>query len=115
MRKTLTSLVLLCVTILTNGQIQWIQRANVPDNLGSAVGFAIGSTGYIGLGWNPMAVKNFYKYNPTTNSWSPIAQFPGNNIGYAEGFSINGRGHVAVGQSTSALADVWEYNPVTDS
>src|SRR5262245_30712035 len=109
MRKSLPILLALCATFFTNAQIQWIPRANVPDNLGSAVGFAIGNTGYLGLGWNPAATNNFYKYNPTTNAWSPIASFPGTNVGYSEGFTINGKGYVAVGQSTTSISEVWEY------
>lgn len=110
------SLLLSClISMASLGQTQWIQKANVPDNLCNAVGFAIGNNGYLGCGWNPMAVKNFYKYNSLTNTWTQIGSFPGNNIGYSEGFAINGKGYVAIGQSTTSIADVWEFDPATSN
>ena len=65
------------------GQTQWTQKANVPDKLNAATGFSIGNYGYLGLGWNPFAVKNFYKYDTTANSWTFVNVFPGAAIGYS--------------------------------
>jgi N-acetylneuraminic acid mutarotase len=97
-------------------QTQWTQKANVPDNLGGSVAFSIGNKGYLGLGFNPNYVRNFYVYDTTLNSWGSIPVFPGTANCYSEGFSANGKGYVALGQNTVTLVkQVWEYNPVTNS
>jgi N-acetylneuraminic acid mutarotase len=116
MKKFLLLLQALPVLLIAQGQ--WTQRANVPDNIGSATGFAVAGKGYIGLGYNPGVTKKFYRYDTLANTWTQVASFPGQTWGYAEGFAINGKGYVCVGQGTMTsqiLDELWEYSPTADS
>ena len=42
-----------------------------------AVGFSIGSKGYIGTGYNGSLYKDFWEYDPATNAWTQKADFGG--------------------------------------
>jgi N-acetylneuraminic acid mutarotase len=72
----------------------------------------------MGLGRNPqdMYEKDFWKFNPLSNTWYPISDFPGEERRAATGFSINGKGYVGLGQATSGYAsDFYEYSPNSNS
>ena len=82
----------------------------------SAVGFSIGTTGYVGLGVSLEAVMNndFWAYNSTNNTWSQKAVFPGAGRRNAVGFSIGSKGYVGLGIDTNTntgYKDFYEYNP----
>lgn len=56
----------------------------------SAVGFSIGTKGYIGTGYDGSALKkDFYEWDQATNTWTQKADFPGKPRQVALGFSIN--------------------------
>ncbi len=102
----------------------WTQKADLPD-IGSqygrvgAVGFGIGNLGYFGTGntsGSANGTNNFYEYNPSTNTWTPKANFAGGTRAYAIGFSIGNKGYIGTGlNSPTLLKDFWEYNPSTDA
>lgn len=89
---------------------------------GEAVSFVIDKIAYIGLGYNSDDdtnngyLKDFWMYNPSTDKYTQIADFPGKGRVDAVGFSINGKGYVATGyDGENKLKDVWEYNPKTNT
>lgn len=102
----------------------WTQKASYPG-LGkvNAVGFSIDGLGYVGTGSPSGAIgnetKDFWQYNPVTNSWIQKADFGGNQRDRAVGFSISSKGYVGTGYhyngSPIAYGDFWEYNPITDT
>jgi len=106
----------------------WTQMADFPGEArGAAVGFSIGNKGYVGLGesgsgdsYGPY-YKDFWEYDPSTNTWTQIADFPGGERWSAVGFSIGDRGYVGTGsfgpdyRSLTYLQDFWEYNPATNA
>ena len=63
-----------------------------------AVGFSIGSKGYIGTGL-PISgfVKDFWEYDPATNTWTQKADFGGTARHSAVGFSIGSKGYIGTG------------------
>jgi len=69
---------------------QWTQKADFGGEArSSAVGFAIGTKGYIGTGsGNVVVLKDFWEYNPASNQWSRKADFGGvgrfNSVGFNE-------------------------------
>ncbi|CAN5621294.1 hypothetical protein BH11BAC1_BH11BAC1_24960 [soil metagenome] len=94
----------------------WTARANYPGVIrSSAVGFTIGSKGYVGLGNNNLINANysdFYEFDPTTNSWTVKASFPGTARGGMGCFSIGNSGFVGCGHnftSGTRYNDFWEY------
>jgi len=99
----------------------WSQKA---DYLGGdcyhAAGFTIGNYGYVGTGrtsvFGSTLVKNFYKYDPSTNSWSSIADFGGSARRGAVAFTVNDFGFVGTGETNSGRSkSFYKYDPNTDS
>src|SRR5436189_6019241 len=64
----------------------------------SAVGFSIGSKGYIGTGAADSGLlKDFWEYDPATNTWIQKADFPGTARYDATGFSSGSKGYIGTG------------------
>ena len=90
-----------------------------------AVGFAIGSKGYIGTGIDAVnSNKDFWEYDPTSNQWTQKA-----DLGTADstkrydafGMSIGSKGYIGGGlfdfvNNGNKLMpnDFWEYNPANN-
>jgi N-acetylneuraminic acid mutarotase len=101
----------------------WTQVAPFPAAKGRmrAVGFSIGAYGYIGSGTEdgvtPLA--DFYKYDPSTNSWSAIAPLGDGANTYprfdAAAFSFDNSAFVLTGtDAQNFFGDVWQYDPGSD-
>jgi len=92
----------------------WTQKADFGggERIG-AVGFSIGTKGYIGTGHDGTIYHNdFWEYDPTTNSWTQKANFGGSIRAGATGFSIGSKGYIGLGSDTSGhTKDFWEYDP----
>ena len=81
-----------------------------------AVGFSIGTKGYIGTGSNSSGyVKDFWEYDPATNAWTQKADFGGTERESAVGFSIGSKGYIGTGYDGNYREDFWEYNPATNA
>lgn len=95
----------------------WEQKADYPDNVMGAFGFAIDSLGYLGMGWNPGPTFEMYAFNPTTGQWIPRANYPGTFVGHSVSVACNGKGYVSTGIVGSGVTsnELWEYDPITDS
>ncbi len=84
-----------------------------------AVGFSIGSKGYVGTGRNGYIYLNdFWEYDPVVNAWAQKADFAGTKRDGAVGFSIGTKGYLGTGVNITngyvRYKDFWEYNPVTN-
>ena len=108
------------------GANTWTQKANFGGSTRfSAVGFAIDSKGYVGTGWHYNGTyfgvssytdtKDFWEYDPGTDTWTQKANFDGGLRSFAIGFSILSKGYVGTGSEVTNKKDFWEYNPVTDT
>ena len=101
----------------------WTQKANVGGSgREGAVGFSIGTKGYIGTGGTGyeygVPLKDFWEYDPSTNTWTQKADFAGAARVYAVGFSIGNKGYIGTGSSNyryNCLNDFWEYDPSTNT
>ncbi len=97
----------------------WIKKANFGGIVRlSAVGFSIGSKGYIGTGYQSTLAtlkKDFWEYDPALNIWTQKADFGGTARFEAVGFSISGKGYIGTGNDGSFTNDFWEYNPTTNA
>src|SRR5690606_16397611 len=84
----------------------------------SAVGFAVGGKGYVGLGYDgEKALKDFYQYDPTANTWTKKADFPGEARFGAVAFTIGDNAYVGLGATPTdkTFSDFYRYNPKTDT
>ncbi|MBT1696848.1 T9SS type A sorting domain-containing protein [Fulvivirgaceae bacterium PWU4] len=99
----------------------WERKADFPGGGREAsVEFVINGKAYVGLGFyrSPSFTytKDFYVYDPATNTWSPIAEFPGVKRAYAAAFVLNGKAYVGLGfSSPNSYADFYEYDPVQNT
>jgi len=108
----------------------WYQRSNFPriGGIWKGTAFSIDSLGYVGLGiagfvdsyHEPGEKNDFYQFNPKTNKWTQLNDFPGAPRSGAVGFSMNGKGYVGLGyrydlgSGFNFYTDFWEYDPITD-
>jgi hypothetical protein len=81
-----------------------------------AVGFSIGTKGYIGTGYDGEdRLNDFWEYDIDKNSWTQKADFPGVARNSAIGFGTDTKGYVGTGyDGKNKLKDFWEYNPITN-
>lgn len=101
----------------------WTQKASFGGTARSyAVGFSIGTKGYIGTGEDlvdelDIDRKDFWEWDQETNIWSKKADFGGTARGYAKGFSIGTKGYIAMGIDASFTTinnDLWEWDQSTN-
>ncbi|HNW69892.1 MAG TPA: kelch repeat-containing protein [Bacteroidales bacterium] len=95
----------------------WTQKADFGggDRYG-AVGFTIGSKIYMGLGnYAGSFKKDFWEYDPASDTWTQKADFGGAARAGAIGFSIGTKGYIGTGFDGSSYKDFWEYDPASDT
>ncbi len=87
----------------SNAQNSWTEKAGFRGGQRvGAVGFSIGSKGYLGTGFGSFSVaKDFWEYNPSANTWTQKADFGGTARFYAVGFSIGGKGYIGTGSGSN--------------
>jgi hypothetical protein len=77
----------------------WVQKGVLsgPDR-SNAVAFEINGLGYLGTGFDGTnRLKDFWKYDPSTNGWEQKADLPGKARSEAIGFGILGKGYIGLG------------------
>ncbi|MFL0122964.1 IPT/TIG domain-containing protein [Tenacibaculum maritimum] len=103
----------------------WSQKANfIGAKRGGATHFAINGEIYIGLGvdfepYIPLVYEDFYKYNPSDNTWVQIADVPfdiydGNKRTKTGAFVIGNIGYFTGGAFSTGDIDCWSYNSSTN-
>jgi len=102
------------------GNNTWVNVNNTNIPRYAPVSFVIGSKAYVTTGYDPPgspAYKNdLWEYNPSTDTWTAKANFPGVARYEAIGFSVGGYGYVGTGIDGSGAyqKDFWQYNPQTN-
>lgn len=109
------------------GTDSWAQKASMPGvGRRDAACFVIGTRAFVGTGidasesWNGNSLADMWMYDPTTNTWTARANFPGNGgfgMYFSTGFAVNGKGYFSCGKYNSSFYSnqLWEYNPNTNS
>jgi len=94
----------------------WTKKVDFPGKARTAaVGFSIGSKGYIGTGGDGNSYsKEFWEWDPSINLWTKKADFGGTERGYAVGFSIGNKGYIGTGNNENLLKDFWEWDLATN-
>ena len=100
----------------------WTRKAPLPTTPARAfaVGFSIGTKGYIGLGNKDTFAEggpayyyqDFWEWDQATNVWTRKADYPGYSRSGAVGFSIGNKGYVGTGYGDGIVQrDYWEWGP----
>jgi N-acetylneuraminic acid mutarotase len=97
----------------------WTQKANFPGEVTyGGKGFTIGTKGYLVSGWDSTGSGSgpnaTWQYDPTIDSWTAKAAFPGSTRYTTATFAVGGKGYVACGFSPYQN-DVYSYDPVNDT
>jgi N-acetylneuraminic acid mutarotase len=81
----------------------------------SAVGFQVGGKAYFGTGYDGNYLKDFYQYDPTTDSWSLSNGFSGEKRRNATVFVIDDKAYFGTGINNGAYqVDFWMFDPATE-
>ena len=103
----------------SHAQDTWTQKATFGGGgRYGAVGFSIGSKGYIGTGYDFYLghQKDLWEYDPVTNAWTQKANLGGVARESGVGFAINGKGYIGTGYNFDGVyKDFWEYDPVSNT
>jgi len=93
---------------------QWQQLNNVPFNTHHGVGFAHEGQGYVLSGGlnGGFASRIFYKYDPASDSWENLGDYPGPARGYSIGKMWEGKLYFGMGisENFTGLNDFWVYD-----
>ena len=103
----------------------WTRKAPLPTTPARAfaVGFSIGTKGYIGLGNKDTFAEggpsyyyqDFWEWDQATNVWTRKADYPGYSRSGAVGFSIGNKGYVGTGYGDGLVQrDFWEWDQGTN-
>jgi len=117
MNKPVFLFVLLLIVNYAPAQ-EWEEISPFPGGArDDGVAFAVQGVGIAGSGRDATFTyrKDFYQFNPTTDTWSQIPDIPGEPRQYAGRFVIADTGYVVCGVSPNAfLNEVWGYCPATN-
>ncbi|MEO1259041.1 MAG: T9SS type A sorting domain-containing protein [Bacteroidota bacterium] len=120
MKKTLLLFSLFIFSICLFAQ-EWEPMASLPQGAADArhhpVAFTIDGYGYVATGTvNGNESNDFMRYDPTTDTWEQLPNFPGPARGYAYGTSRGTKAYMGFGLSGlgGALRDLWEYDSETE-
>ncbi|MEZ4959362.1 MAG: tail fiber domain-containing protein [Saprospiraceae bacterium] len=101
---------------------EWSQLNDFPANFAGrygAVSFVLGGEAYVGTGLASGSTykKDLWKYDPATDSWTQLNDFPANFDARIDAISfvLGGEAYVGTGYSGSFKKDLWKYDPATDS
>ena len=102
----------------------WTQKNNF---LGlpriNASGFSIEGKGYVALGYDQayplhgLSLNDLWQYEPSSDSWTQNANYPGNAYGGAFAFTIGKIAYLGTGFDSTykCYSDFWKYNPQSDT
>lgn len=107
-----------------NGQLSWSERwdrtgngvASMPEAAparNGAVGFSINGKGYVGTGYDGTNyLKDFWEYDPKANTWTQVADYPGDSCRYAVAFVIDNIAYVGTGEDydDNILSDFYKFD-----
>lgn len=114
MKKAITLLAVISFILQAHTQGLWQQRATCPGAHEGSVSFSINSAGYVYTG---QAANNFYLYDPSTDTWTAKADFPGGLRYGAAGFATDSFGYVGTGKNSgnTPFNDFYKYDPANNT
>ena len=100
---------------------EWTRIADFPGTARTeAVSFVVGNIAYVGLGFNAVAAppiyKDIYRYNPSSNQWTQIADFPETDALVGIYFTNSTSAFIGVPQNSQThLGQMYQYQPWSNS
>lgn len=116
---------LLIITLPVSSMVcngAWIQKAPFGgDARHRCTGFSINNKGYIGGGHvnagTTITYKDYWEYDPGTNTWTQIADFGGGYRYHSTAFTIEDYAYVGLGEDEDDIYynDFWKYIPLINT
>lgn len=94
----------------------WIPIDNFPNPRHHPIGWGINGKGYVATGTNAsdLPTADFHEYDPITDTWTKLTDFPGTARSFAMGVAYQGLGYLGFGATRfNYLNDLWSYDPNT--
>lgn len=120
MNKIVYFFIISLLAFNTLGQT-WFQKASFGGEARHrTTTFTIGNYGYLGLGHVNSGIdveyEDFWKYDPASDSWSQIANYPEGRCFHAVGFVIGTKAYVGTGRLENGTYSkkFFSYNPATN-
>lgn len=99
----------------------WFQKSSFGGEARHrATAFSIGNFGYIGLGHINSDVdveyEDFWRYDPSSDSWTQVADYPEGKCFHVTGFVIDEKAYVGTGRKMdgSYFKRFYKYDPLTN-
>ena len=95
---------------------QWIQKADFPGlpehidfetEFAGNFGFAIGEVGFVGISSYYNEESYFYKYDPSSDTWTSLGELPKKSFFNVKGFIITNNFYSGLGSGP----DFWKFDP----
>ena len=115
-KKPLTFFALFTLLPILSFSQTWEYLSSLPGpGRNHPITFSIDGLGYVISGSNQ--TPDFYSYDPATDNWTQLDNFPGAGRGFSYGVVDNGKAYVGFGFNNflGYLDDLWEYDPATDT
>lgn len=98
---------------------KWRKISSIPEpqRRFKSCTFVANGQGYVLGGVNETSENACWRYNPSLDSWSRVADFPGGHVYLSKAFGFNGKGYVLHPDlyENHIASFCWEYNPVDNS
>jgi hypothetical protein len=112
--------IFLFLALFSNVFSQWTPRTYIPlSGRNHPVTFSINGTGYLLTGGSdapPFYYSDMAKYNPASDSWTLLPDFPGGARSFSYGVAANGFGYVGFGATNNTFfADWYRFDPVSET
>ena len=112
MKKCLLAVLLLFSTTLLAQS--WVAKTDVPAGRHHPISFALNGKGYAITGTDSTGqpTDDAFEYNPVTNTWNVLSDFPGLARSFGIGTTANGKAYLGFGATTTSyLKDFWSFDP----
>jgi N-acetylneuraminic acid mutarotase len=110
------AMLLLSISSLLSAQ-SWVQKSDAPVGRHHPISFSLNGKGYAITGTliTGQPTDEVYEYDPVTDSWSTLGDFPGVARSFGIGTVSNGKAYLGFGATnTQYLKDFWRFDG-TDS
>tara|TARA_R110002072_G_scaffold124971_2_gene260605 strand:+ start:954 stop:2165 length:1212 start_codon:yes stop_codon:yes gene_type:complete len=111
----LSTLFLFSTTIIAQS---WERLSNIPIGKHHFISFSLDGKGYAVTGTSSLeqATNDVYQYDPITDTWSSLTDFPGAARSFGIGTVANGKAYLGFGaNATQFLNDFWSFDPSDSS
>ena len=111
--------ILLSIMLLMSSSLyaqDWEQKADAPAGRHHPISFSIDGKGYAvtGTGFDGEPSNEFFQYDPVSDNWSTLSDFPGPKRSFGIGVVNNDVAYLGFGADLNQyLNDFWKYDPET--